>query len=50
MSQSVLNHVLLVCLRQVPLMRLIFSIEKKLRGLPSDMQPQTLLVTYAIPR
>ena len=34
---------------QIKLMKFLFKIEKKIRGLPADMKPHSMLVTYAIP-
>jgi len=37
-------------MKRSKLMALIFNIEKKLRGLPANTEPKSLLVTYCIPR
>lgn len=31
-------------------MNFLFNLEKKIRGLPANMKPHSMLVTYAIPR
>eukprot|EP00952_Eustigmatos_sp_NYUAD-ZCMA_P003744 16404-Eustigmatos_ZCMA.PRE.1 len=35
---------------QVPFLKILFKLEKKLRGMPSDMKPTSMLITYAVPR
>lgn len=36
--------------KKMPLAKAIFALEKRIRGMPADMKPTSMLVTYAIPR